>query len=251
MELVGLGVLAIGPGMCLEHVLWARDREREPLWNLFLYLFLGALSIFPAAVVEAVVLPALRTERSLLFFALQAFLAVALVEEGSKRWLLHVRARRDRHLEEPFDYLVYAVAVALGFATLENVLYVYQHGVGVGLLRAVTAVPAHGLMGTVMGWRLARAACREGDAARRERRLAWLEPTLWHGAYDFPLLAMNGGGGGGLLLLFLTVLFALWGLCVHRVRALSHEQHHGNPPLLYPNELVRRLRALRRARGLG
>jgi RsiW-degrading membrane proteinase PrsW (M82 family) len=254
MGLLWLGVLAVGPGMCLAHVLWARDREREPLGNLAAYLLLGCVAVIPAAMVEGgllALLPDGPRGLSVLWLPVWVFFGIALVEEAAKRLLLLARARRDRHIEEPFDWLVYAVAVALGFATLENVFYVYESGAGTGVLRAFTAVPAHGLDGTMMGWRLARAARLQGAPARRERRLALLEPTAWHAAYDLPLLALETPAFAELAVLllpaWLAVLLAQWRVCVARIRGLMREQRHAAPPLLLADELVRRLRGRRPA----
>jgi len=52
---------------------------------------------------------------------------------------------------------VYAVYDSLGFAAAENLLDVYDNGIAVGLLRAVTAVPAHALFGVIMGYYLSLA----------------------------------------------------------------------------------------------
>ncbi len=244
-----LGALAIGPGVSLTHVLWARDREREPLGNLLFYLLLGALSVIPAVLIGIPAAALLRPEGSelrLLLLPAWALFGVALVEEGSKRMLLLVRARSDRHIKEPFDWLVYAVAVALGFATVENLLYVLSHGGGVGILRAFTAVPAHALDGTMMGWRLARAASLEGKDARKQRRLSLWEPAAWHAAYDLPLFALKELEGTGLIpflfLLWAVVLLSQWRICVARIGAMAREQRHPPPPLLALDQLVHKLR---------
>lgn len=251
MGILWLGALAVGPGLCLTHVLWARDREREPLGNLLAYLLLGVVSLIPAVLLSVLVSAVLRPDESttisLRFWLLPAwvFLGVALVEEGCKRMLLLARARNDRHIDEPFDWLVYSVAIALGFATLENVLYVFEHGAGTGVMRAFTAVPAHALDGTMMGWRLARAARLTGDAARWERRLSLWEPAAWHAAYDLPLFAMETAGAGATLLLLLAwgaVLILQWRICVARIGAMAREQHHRPPPLLALDVLAHKLR---------
>ena len=254
MGVLWLGVLAVGPGLCLTHVVWARDREREPLGNLLVYLLLGGLSVIPAVLLEIPLAGLLRPRGDALrFFLLPVWVlfGVAWVEEGSKRLLLLARGRSDRHIDEPFDWVVYAVAVALGFATIENLVYVLHKGAGVGVLRAFTAVPAHALDGTMMGWRLARAARLTGAAARRERRLALWEPTLWHAAYDLPLFALQGSAGAGsalpLLLVWIGVLTCQWRICVARMREMIREQHHATPPLLALDELARRLRQRSRA----
>lgn len=250
---LGLGVLAVGPALCLVHVLWAHDREREPYRNLLVYVLLGGLAIVPAALLEGVMTALFASARGrlgpLVTLPLFALFGVALMEEAPKRALLGLRARRDRHVSEPFDWLVYAVAVGLGFATVENVLYVYQHGAGTGLWRTFTAVPAHGLFATMMGWRLARAAQLAGKAAARERRLALVEPCLWHAAYDLPLFASGRALPGLFLTLFVVVLFVLWRVAVARVAALAREQHHASPPILAVDALARRVRARRGREG--
>lgn len=252
MGILWLGVLAVGPGLCLTHVVWARDREREPLGNLLAYLLLGAVAVVPAVLLAPLTVPLEPGQGELRFLLLPAWvlLAVALVEEGSKRALLLARARRDRHIDEPFDWLVYGVAVALGFATVENLVYVLGQGAGVGFFRAFTAVPAHALDGTMMGWRLGRAARLGGAEARRERWLSLLEPTAWHAAYDLPLFAQQGLAEGPrtvLLLVWGLVLITQWRICVRRIRALMREQHHAPPPILALDELALRLRSRRRA----
>lgn len=260
MGILWLAALAIGPGLSLTHIVWARDREREPLGNLLVYLLLGAVSVIPAVLlgIPATLLlhPGDASESAtalarLLLLPAWVLLGVALVEEFSKRLLLGARARNDRHIDEPFDWLVYAVAVALGFATVENILYVFQHGTGVGLMRAFTAVPAHALNGTMMGWRLGRAARLGGAEARRERWLALLEPTVWHAAYDLPLFALEGAGSTGarvlLLLAWGTVLVVQWRICVRRIIGLMRAQRHATPPILALDELARRLSQRARA----
>ena len=59
---------------------------------------------------------------------------------------------KERNFNEKFDGIVYAVYIALGFAGIENIVYAFTGGVGVGLVRALTAVAAHALFGVVMGF---------------------------------------------------------------------------------------------------
>jgi RsiW-degrading membrane proteinase PrsW (M82 family) len=241
--------LAIGPGLILAHFVWSRDRLREPLGNLAIYLALGAASVFAAAGVEMLlsgpILGGRPAGQEWLRTAVWAFLGVALVEEAGKYALLRWRAAHDRHLDEPFDWVVYAVAVALGFATVENVFYVADGGVHVGVARALTAVPAHALDGTLMGWRLARAARLAGAAARRERALALVEPALWHGAYDVLLMLASESDvdlSGQLIFLWIALVLAQWTVCAQRVARLCRDQHVPRPPLLIPIQLAERLR---------
>lgn len=248
MGFPALAALALGPGLVLIHLLWSRDRYREPAKNVALYLGLGVATVVPAAFVESAlhepILLGLEAGMEAVPTAVWAFACVALVEEGFKYAALRLRARRDRHLDEPFDWIVYAVAVSLGFATLENVFYVFEGGAGVALARAVTAVPSHALDGTMMGWRMARAHGKTGAAATRQRVLALVEPTLWHGAYDYLLMISakaEATTSSGLMCVWVVLVLAQWTVCVSRLRRMCREQHVPTPPVAMPVELVQRM----------
>ncbi|MGC4023033.1 MAG: PrsW family glutamic-type intramembrane protease [Cyclobacteriaceae bacterium] len=91
----------------------------------------------------------------------------------------------NKNFNEPFDGIVYAVSVSLGFAGLENILYVTNSpdGIATGIMRMFTAVPAHATFAVLMGYFLGRAKCEPGKSY-----LAWyglLTATLFHGAYDY------------------------------------------------------------------
>ena len=73
--------------------------------------------------------------------------------------------------------------VSMGFATLENVLYVFQHGVSTGILRAFTAVPAHATFAILMGYFMGKAKFSKNRIVSNLTGL--LFATLFHGAYDF------------------------------------------------------------------
>lgn len=118
-----------------------------------------------------------------------AFLQAALVEESMKLLFLLALLARNPHYNEPFDAIVYAVFISLGFAWIENIVYVTHPlwgGMGTALARAVLSVPGHGLFGVQMGYWLA-------EAKFAERKNGWflgfLVPYLYHGWYNYLLLA--------------------------------------------------------------
>ena len=234
MDFIYLLALALGPVYILVHLAWSRDRFREPLGNVALYLLLGALSVVPVLIASiAIELAFPSSEVGPIGPIMSAFLGVALVEEGAKLLALRLRAWRDTHLDEPFDWVVYAVSVSLGFAAVENIIYVLQHGAGTGWLRAFTAVPCHALFGTVMGARLALQASNKGSVGWCWSSL--LLPILWHGAYDAPLFLMDAGHGGvALVLAWLVVVVCLWQHSVHLLLRLRARQEFPSPPLLQP-----------------
>lgn len=235
--------LAVGPGFLLLHLVYAFDRhDKEPWRNVGRYVLLGAAAGLLAALVEVGWQRFLPRSASVhpVAVIVAMFLGVALVEEGAKYALLRFGARRDRHITEPFDWVVYGVTVALGFATLENLAYVLPGGWRVGLLRAALAVPAHALDGTLMGDRLARAAvATDPVAARRERRLAVIEPTLWHGAYDSlavgSVIFATDAARTACVAGFALLVLAQWVVAARRVRRHWRVVTEKRvPPILYP-----------------
>ena len=89
--------------------------------------------------------------------------------------------------------IVYATFVSLGFALFENLLYVYEGGVGLGIFRAITSIPLHATCGIFMGAFLSVAKHCEINklpSAFKNKFLALLTPILIHGIYDY--LVMQG-----------------------------------------------------------
>jgi RsiW-degrading membrane proteinase PrsW (M82 family) len=89
----------------------------------------------------------------------------------------------NKNFNEPFDGIVYSLTVSLGFAGLENILYVLDGGVETAVLRMFTAVPAHASFGVLMGYFLGKAKFehKKGHYAIYALAVA----TLFHGAYDY------------------------------------------------------------------
>src|SRR5205085_2529515 len=86
-----------------------------------------------------------------------AFFLSGFIEELSKWIVLMSAVYHWQELDEPLDGLIYGVAIALGFATLENFLYLTRLGMDVAWARAIFAVPAHALFGGAMGYYAGRA----------------------------------------------------------------------------------------------
>ena len=113
----------------------------------------------------------------------KAFFVVALIEEFSKYIMVRGFLQPRKGFNEPFDGIIYAVMVSMGFAAVENIMYVIQGGMDVALLRAFTAIPAHATFGILMGYFM-------GKAKFSKNRMKWnltglSLAILFHGAYDF------------------------------------------------------------------
>jgi RsiW-degrading membrane proteinase PrsW (M82 family) len=187
MNSLPLLAIALAPGAAIGLYIYFKDKyEREPIGLVVISFFLGVISTLVTLLISWPVnyfIPI--DEKNLTEQAVHAFLLVALIEEFSKfifvRWVLYP----NKNFNEPFDGIVYAVSVGLGFAGLENILYVMnsENGIATGIMRMFTAVPAHATFAVLMGYFMGIAKCEKGKGHYVWYGLA--AATLFHGAYDY------------------------------------------------------------------
>ncbi len=179
--------LTIAPGVFIALFFYWRDRyEPEPLPLMIKAFAVGMLATLLASYLEQWIAAMYTPPLSTAMAAVDAFLVIALIEEGMKFYLLMSYIFYDQEFNEPYDGLLYSVLVSMGFATFENIFYVMQWGMGVAVLRMFTAVPAHAVFGALMGYFVGLAKFR-----RRRKRFLWaglLIAVLFHGSYDFFLM---------------------------------------------------------------
>lgn len=184
MTMILLLTLAILPGIAICLFVYYKDKyEKEP-WQLLIKTFIGGVLITVlAAFLEFGADIFFKENHSLWMVAVEAFLIVALIEEGCKYYLLTKHLYPNEEFNEPFDGIIYSVIISMGFATFENIFYVFRGGVSVAILRMITAVPAHATFGVLMGFFVGLAKFRNNSA---KLRLAGLfTAVFFHGAYDF------------------------------------------------------------------
>lgn len=192
MELLAL---ALAPGIAIMWFIYSADKlEKEPLKALTLSFLLGMLAILPTLLAETAgvhLLDQLLPKEGWLYYSLLAFVVVAFTEELMKWLMVRAYAYKRAFFNEPFDGIVYGVMVSMGFATLENIGYVFQFGWQTGLMRMVLAVPAHATFGVLMGYYfgLARFVGKEREWGLKIRGL--LLAVLFHGLYDLFLLVQQ------------------------------------------------------------
>ncbi|MBP6686657.1 MAG: PrsW family intramembrane metalloprotease [Lacibacter sp.] len=179
--------LSIAPGIAISLYIFLKDRfNREPHLNLIVCFLLGCLSVIPALIIQIFTTkPVERLMGEGIFFtAVFAYLIVGFSEEWSKYIMLRSYAYPKKSFDEPFDGIVYSVMIGMGFATVENILYVQQHGLGTALVRMFLSVPAHATFAVLMGYFAGKAKFKP------ERRTFYLFTGIFwaaffHGTYDF------------------------------------------------------------------
>ena len=184
---MNLLILALAPAVIIIIYIYVKDKyEKEPLKFLLKNFLLGAtVSVVITFALSAIIKQffTVTDPSSILQQFIKAFFVVALVEEFSKYLIVRYVAQRNKEYNEAFDGIVYAVVVSMGFAALENVLYVFQYGVETGILRAFTAVPAHATFGVLMGYYMGKAKFSKNRF--KLNIIGLFIATAFHGAYDF------------------------------------------------------------------
>jgi RsiW-degrading membrane proteinase PrsW (M82 family) len=175
-------------------LMWLVDRldakRPEPRSTRRLVVFAGMLSVIPALILELVIsgVASGRIEPQITYqgSSFQAFIVAAGVEEACKILVVYWVVWRRPEFDERMDGIVYASRAGLGFALVENVLYLLQQHslqgqVIVWVERALLAVPGHAMWTGMIG---AMAARRRFDGAGLGLLGGYLLAVAFHGAYD-------------------------------------------------------------------
>ena len=181
---------AIVPGILLLYYVYSKDFNPEPKRMIYKGFFYGCLSVLASTLISG---PLLKLgffvdHPSTFAEALQtSFFGPAIPEESAKLLMLWLLLRHSPEFDERYDGMVYAAAVGLGFACLENLMYVISAGAGwfqVSVTRAIFAVPGHFAFAIVMGYYFSLNHFDSHKTSEFDRIKVWLFPVLLHGIYD-------------------------------------------------------------------
>ncbi len=226
MKEVLLIILSIIPAIILLIYFDKQDKgEREPMklkWRVFWW---GVIATFFAAVIELTMMTGFDyfefTQKSqpVLYAFVSAFIVAALVEEGLKLWVVKTQVYNEKKFNEVMDGITYAIIASLGFATLENIMYVLSGGLTLAFIRALISVPAHALFSGIMGYYIGLSRF----APTPKKRLLLLKGLLigifYHGLFNFILLAEST-----LTVLIVPLMLVMW-LHLSRLITLVQSDH--------------------------
>ena len=213
-------LLALAPAIILMIYVYFRDKyEKEPISLILKGVLLGAIIIFPVGLLENYLLPFGKAYAPIAKAAWDGFVVAGAIEEAFKFFMVFILIWRNPNFNEKFDGIVYAVSVALGFAAVENLFYVFSgNSMQVGLLRAFTAVPGHTIFGIVMGFYLGLARF-SAKGRGKYLLMAFLVPWMLHGIYDFMIMS----GHPVLILAFIPFLIYMYRIGLRRMREFNQE----------------------------
>ena len=181
---------AVVPGLLLLYYVYSNDFNPEPtrmIWKGFLY---GAISVFVSTLISGPLLNMglyVNEPKTLLEAVKVSFFGAAIPEESAKLLMLWLLLRNCREFDERYDGMVYAAAVGLGFACVENLMYVVSSGAAwfyVSATRALFAVPGHFAFAIAMGYYYSKNHFEWHRSSEWDRIKVWLIPVLLHGIYD-------------------------------------------------------------------
>ncbi len=225
---------AVVPAIVLIVYIMIRDKyEREPIKKILSVFFVGMLSV-PITLLMVYglnleELPEILFDNEIMRQIGVAFLTAAIPEEISKFVILYLLIWRSKDFNERMDGIVYAVCVSMGFATVENIMYVYEDP-SCALGRALFAVPGHFLDAVLMGFFFSMA-----KFSVKNRPLNWsmtlIAPILAHGIYDAILMVsdvVSDEFASFLTIVFYVFVFLLWHLGLKKIK-----QHVETSPFAY------------------
>jgi len=139
-------LITVGVPLFIVFAIIYSDKFREPTALVIKTFFAGVIICFPAAELNYLLIPSYE-------YSYRA----GFTEETLKFLVLYFYIRPKSAFNEPMDAIVYGVIVSLGFATFENISYVYSGNFEVdsfslAIMRAVSAIPMHATCGIIMGY---------------------------------------------------------------------------------------------------
>ena len=239
--------LAILPTLIMGTIIYKNDKIEKESPGLLVALGVAGLgSVIVTLVLSAAsefihpVFSADPTTLDPISLAVAVFIGIALIEEFSKWIFVYVIAWKNREFNHIYDAIVYCVFVSLGFATLENILYVFSatsvaESLSIALKRMILSVPGHAFFGVMMGYYLGLAKLTNvygiKEKSTKNLILSILIPTIAHGLFDYLLMLETDFA----FIIFLGFVILLFTIAITKIKQLSNI-----PTLLFndPNNMT-------------
>ncbi len=183
-----------------------RDNDPESKRMIALVFVLGAVGAVIAGCLQEITLGLfsieLRREMGILFFLIYHFIIISFIEEISKYFVVKISVIDNSEFDEPVDAMIYMITAALGFAALENFIYlvryegiigdtIYHYAIYLGFLRFLGSTLLHALSSATLGFFMAISFLK----IRRRKIILFigiLLATLLHAFYNLFIINVLG-----------------------------------------------------------
>lgn len=206
---------AIAPGLALLSYFYMRNQmatePRRTLIHAFIY---GAIVTFPILFIQYV----LQEEHAFASVFVTNVVFTSIIEEFFKWLIIFVIILRNVEFDDPYDGILYGAAVSLGFATVENIIYLLSFGLNTAFIRAILPVSSHALFGVVMGYYFGKSKFSNDNKGNEYLLLALGAPIVLHFSYNTIWTL-----GGNFVYLMVPFMLFLWWFGLSKVK---HAHQH-------------------------
>jgi RsiW-degrading membrane proteinase PrsW (M82 family) len=198
-------VFGILPSLTWLSYYLRKDVHPEPKKTILRTFLWGALITIPVFFVQlglAYLLSKIAVS-DLVASLIYWFIVISFTEELFKYLVIKIKIINSPDLDEPVDVMLYMVIAALGFAALENILYLFAPVGGMSLnqlidrtliitfIRFIGATFLHTLCSAVVGYSLAISFCKI-KTKYASISAGLFMAVLLHGLYDFSIMRLDG-----------------------------------------------------------
>ena len=221
-------VIAILPIYLIGLYIYSKDKEKESKKLLIKLFCFGIISCIPAVILELAVggIFGSQTDMSMFRMFFYVLISIALVEEVCKWFFIYKISYKHKEFDHIYDAIVYCVFLSLGFAAFENIFYVFEGGLKIAFLRAISAIPGHACYAITMGNYLGLAKMyffsNNKKLEKKNLRLSIIIPIIMHSLYDYCLFT----GSFVFLVIFLIILVSIYIYGIKTVRKKSKIEHN-------------------------
>ena len=214
--------LSVLPVIVLMVYIYRQDKyEKEPL-GLLIRAFIGGMIAIPLDLALVSLINGVYYSETVFY---SAFIEAGFCEELCKFSILFLTIWWNRNFNEYMDGIVYAAFVGLGFACIENILYVFEGGIGTGIVRALLSVPGHFLFAVIMGYFFSLAKFN------KKGRFGYLmgglfSAVLAHGLFDWLLMITDKVSEYWMIPIFILFIWGdirLWKIGLKYIR--KHQEN--------------------------
>lgn len=212
----------------ISYIYWRDKNSPEPTKMLVKAFLYGVLSIFLSLCLSIPfgILGLYPNENITVFDAIrQSFIAAAIPEESAKLFMLWLLLRNNSFFDEKIDGIVYASFVSLGFAAVENIMYLSssENFVTTSITRALFSVPGHFSFGILMGYFYSMARFYTNNKLQN-LILSLVAPVIAHGLFNTILRTVSVSTSVSvqllLLVVFISFCYALWKFANKRIKEM-------------------------------
>lgn len=205
---------AIAPGLALLSYFYLRNQmATEPRKTLLQTFIFGILITFPIMFIQYVI----KEEKAITSPFLADVLFSSSLEEFFKWLVIFTLIFRHIEFDDPYDGILYGASVSLGFATVENVLYLLTFGIDTAFVRAILPVSSHALFGVVMGYYYGKSKFAKNDKQVEYLFLSLFAPLTLHITYN-SILTFEGYW----VYLIAPFMLFLWWFALRKIK-LAHQ----------------------------